>query len=1146
LIDAFFTRLVRNRMPHGAHQFVAYLTKLLNWNLILTTNFDDLIEMALRAEGLTPTVYELVRDEMPDHKLVESQLSVMKLHGGGFNLRAGLDLRQPMSEEQLETFLGYLPADAVMFVLGYGGGDRRVMDTLAAAAGKLKKLIWVHRDVRPPSTVESLKLNRKVATFSYQDGALFLQELYLRSNLSYPASRSHYRLLHSVPEVQSQAVESPIGSALIQPRAGVGLVVLYSPNDGQHLRQTMIQACRELEGGGYQHLWFNLYEFSSLNSFLSVMLEELRRLDRSLPPLILSPAADSQKRWYAWMAEALRRSKYLVAIDGVRAFRNTHPADANADASTSESARLDDLLRSLSTQATAFGESVVVVSGSSNVAPTLNGVAGVDLKEVPTVDCAVEASPAARAQKIWDGAGPWESAVLTVASAFRRPRGLVGLVRLAARLVPADLRNGIQKDSAPAVDVDWDSIGPAQRAFGERSALYLLLEGVVEKLVRDGALIRQEGGFYSMDPLLRNAMYSLAVKCHDADQLHHDIADYYRVVVYQQSKDFRAYCEYVFHRTASATGNKALRRIGWFARSLDKERDYVIGRGHASSLLDILETVDFRLRSLGQEDPPVRELQSMLTKLRRLVASSAGDYNTSVSLLKERIETCLAAAAVGLPRPGPPNGADGVWLSKLERCARFVPGNLNQLLWLLEIIELLIESTKVLTSYQVVADIEGITDVAKETLRSCANELTEQGDDLLGEDEVSASVRDARRLLRASALVGLMDLELRGINPWDADLTTTQDRENRNGIVKRHYDDAIELLRDARQGGRWFRLQTLLRCLAARAAFLSGHFSQANHELNRAHAFAAQPQGQHDYLALAIYWLHRAEYCMLHVMSVNVPAGTITMTVGGMKSLLESAAAALGQAEQGLLNGRRDVAWWGRLYILKARLQVLVLKDIQRDRDEELVRNNSSSIIGTPDRDGDYRRRMGSCAIEHGIVRGLAAVAGGLANIHEHPQREALLDEIWDELGIAAAGAAQRCPYGDYVNDASFAQLWEELNDRAALHAYWCNRKQRRETATLQIDIRSAAKGAVPSWAVDVSDGGIGLRTGENTPEKGDTLAVILNGLQLSGRVRHVTGRRVGVAWEKTSLDTRVRLASILRGLQSRVRNRRERATLSG
>ena len=108
--DSFFDHFVRDREPATAHQFIAFLAQLCDWNLILTTNFDALIERALRKEGHQPTVYEITKDSiMPAASLVGRQgIAVVKLHGGTHALRAGYDLDESLPQAALMEIRDYM------------------------------------------------------------------------------------------------------------------------------------------------------------------------------------------------------------------------------------------------------------------------------------------------------------------------------------------------------------------------------------------------------------------------------------------------------------------------------------------------------------------------------------------------------------------------------------------------------------------------------------------------------------------------------------------------------------------------------------------------------------------------------------------------------------------------------------------------------------------------------------------------------------------------------------------------------------------------------------------------------------------------------------------------------------------------------
>lgn len=69
------------KMPSRAHQSVAKLIKSENIRLVLTTNFDRLLEKALENEGITPDVISTVDALKGARPLQHSPITIIKLHG---------------------------------------------------------------------------------------------------------------------------------------------------------------------------------------------------------------------------------------------------------------------------------------------------------------------------------------------------------------------------------------------------------------------------------------------------------------------------------------------------------------------------------------------------------------------------------------------------------------------------------------------------------------------------------------------------------------------------------------------------------------------------------------------------------------------------------------------------------------------------------------------------------------------------------------------------------------------------------------------------------------------------------------------------------------------------------------------------------
>lgn len=69
------------KLPTPAHKAIAWLVKHQYIRVILTTNFDRLIEMSLEAEGIVPEVISTDTDMGFEYKLDHSSITIIKIHG---------------------------------------------------------------------------------------------------------------------------------------------------------------------------------------------------------------------------------------------------------------------------------------------------------------------------------------------------------------------------------------------------------------------------------------------------------------------------------------------------------------------------------------------------------------------------------------------------------------------------------------------------------------------------------------------------------------------------------------------------------------------------------------------------------------------------------------------------------------------------------------------------------------------------------------------------------------------------------------------------------------------------------------------------------------------------------------------------------
>lgn len=132
-------------MPGSSHRQLAFLTRRFGWRLVLTTNFDDLIERAMSSEGLEPTVFDVWKEaELPASSLVRRGLSVIKLHGSAYGLRLGKALDDPLEEDEKKILCEYMGEKPILLIAGWSGQDKRIMDLVKAVGEKDGELIWVY------------------------------------------------------------------------------------------------------------------------------------------------------------------------------------------------------------------------------------------------------------------------------------------------------------------------------------------------------------------------------------------------------------------------------------------------------------------------------------------------------------------------------------------------------------------------------------------------------------------------------------------------------------------------------------------------------------------------------------------------------------------------------------------------------------------------------------------------------------------------------------------------------------------------------------------------------------------------------------------------------------------------------------------
>jgi NAD-dependent SIR2 family protein deacetylase len=406
-IDACFDHFIRDRTPTTTHQFVYFLTRILRIPVIFTTNFDPLLEKAFAGEGLMPSVYEVHGEEsIPSARLLLSQpLSIVKLHGGTHQMQTGFDLDDPLSPaaqsafrelyRQLEASFGMPP---LTLVIGYSGSDRRVMDIIASQVREWKKksssapalppelkdigrpqILWISRERWQPELLASAvkthpeimqestregqdKRHYPVHLVRYRDGRLFLSEALQTLFRHFPIARSYYQSVNFVTHSVSGKDRSSENARHFDRDWRIALIHTAS---GGGSSSTLVNVAENLElSEGYRPIWIDLSEVAGVPALIDVISERLTKLDTRLqavrrPPLLrtLLGSRDSMDNTFfskegrrheletcaQWLRQALRRGKYLLALDSLDEFPGEHPAlEAPAPSETPANPAEDD------------------------------------------------------------------------------------------------------------------------------------------------------------------------------------------------------------------------------------------------------------------------------------------------------------------------------------------------------------------------------------------------------------------------------------------------------------------------------------------------------------------------------------------------------------------------------------------------------------------------------------------------------------------------------------------------------------------------------------------------------------------------------------------------------------------------------------
>lgn len=133
------------KSPTAAHEGIAQLAKLGVVKVIVTLNFDRLVEQALRAVGVEPTILTTPSDVEGVAPLQTIQTLVVHLHGDYLSANSMLNTREEIGEypQQVNEFLRAIMRDRGLVVVGWSAEYDPALRDLIRSVRRPFSSVWI-------------------------------------------------------------------------------------------------------------------------------------------------------------------------------------------------------------------------------------------------------------------------------------------------------------------------------------------------------------------------------------------------------------------------------------------------------------------------------------------------------------------------------------------------------------------------------------------------------------------------------------------------------------------------------------------------------------------------------------------------------------------------------------------------------------------------------------------------------------------------------------------------------------------------------------------------------------------------------------------------------------------------------------------
>jgi len=169
----------RIKVPTAAHRAVARLASRGYIRVILTTNFDRLIETALRDAGIEPTVISSADDAAGAMPLTHSGCVVVKLHGDYLDTRIrNTPAELAAYDPPLDRYLDRVFDEFGLIVVGWSGEwDDALRAAIARCPTRRFTTWWAARGGRLQDRARDLADARRAQVIAIEDADAFLTDL---------------------------------------------------------------------------------------------------------------------------------------------------------------------------------------------------------------------------------------------------------------------------------------------------------------------------------------------------------------------------------------------------------------------------------------------------------------------------------------------------------------------------------------------------------------------------------------------------------------------------------------------------------------------------------------------------------------------------------------------------------------------------------------------------------------------------------------------------------------------------------------------------------------------------------------------------------------------------------------------------------